>query len=104
MTNRAKEAEPFLVEAAKHDPKPDSRILLADFYVWSGRDADAVRVLEQVKSTGGKRGRRHAARVDPVPDGPSPRRDSGESRAGVASARMSMRSCFQRRCALMLAS
>ncbi len=52
VTNRAKEAEPFLVEAARHDPKPDSRILLADFYVWSGRDADAVRVLEQVKSTG----------------------------------------------------
>ena len=52
MTNRAKEAEPFLVDAARHDPKPDSRILLADFYVWSGRDADAVRVLEQVKSTG----------------------------------------------------
>ncbi len=53
MTNRVKEAEPFLVEAAKHDPEPDSRILLADFYAWSGRDADAVRVLEQVKSTGG---------------------------------------------------
>ena len=52
VTNRAKEAEPFLVDAARHDPKPDSRILLADFYVWSGRDADAVRVLEQVKSTG----------------------------------------------------
>ncbi len=52
VTNRAKEAEPFLVDAARHDPRPDSRILLADFYVWSGRDADAVRVLEQVKSTG----------------------------------------------------
>jgi tetratricopeptide (TPR) repeat protein len=51
VANRAKEAEPFLVEAARHDPKPDSKILLADFYVWSGRDADALRVLEQLKST-----------------------------------------------------
>ena len=54
VTNRAKEAEPFLVDAARYDPKPDSRILLADFYVWSGRDADAVRVLEQLKSTDAK--------------------------------------------------
>jgi tetratricopeptide (TPR) repeat protein len=53
VSNRGKEAEQFLVEAAKYDPKPDSRILLADFYVWSGRDADAVKALEQVKSTGG---------------------------------------------------
>jgi len=52
VTNRAKEAEPFLVDAARLDPKPDSKILLADFYVWSGRDADAVRVLEQVTSAG----------------------------------------------------
>jgi tetratricopeptide (TPR) repeat protein len=50
VTNRGKEAEPFLVDAARYDPKPDSRMLLADFYVWSGRDADAVRVLEQLKS------------------------------------------------------
>ena len=51
VANRPKEAEPFLVDAARQDPKPDSRILLADFYVWYGRDADAVRVLEQLKST-----------------------------------------------------
>ena len=53
VTNRAKEAEPFLTDATRQDPKPDSAILLADFYVWSGRDADAVRVLEQVKSKAG---------------------------------------------------
>ena len=53
MSNRAKEAEPFLVAAAQHDPKSDSQILLADFYAWSGRDADAVRVLERLKASGG---------------------------------------------------
>ena len=55
VANRAKEAEPFLADAAQHDPRPDSAILLADFYVWFGRDADAVRVLEQLKSTGPSR-------------------------------------------------
>ena len=84
--NRAKEAEPFLVDAAKYDPKPDSRILLADFYVWFGRDADAVRVLEQLKSTGpgGVLADMRLA-VDLLPDGPPPSREPGESRAGVAS-------------------
>lgn len=51
IVNRPKDAEPFLVDAAKNDQGPDSKILLADYYVWSGRDADAVRVLEQLKST-----------------------------------------------------
>ena len=51
MVNRPKEAEPFFVDAANHDQSQDSKILLADYYVWSGRDADAVRVLEQLKST-----------------------------------------------------
>ncbi len=49
MTNRAGEAEPFFVAAAQHDPQPGSKLLLADSYVWSGRDADATRVLEQLK-------------------------------------------------------
>jgi tetratricopeptide (TPR) repeat protein len=51
MVNRPKEAEPFLLDAAKYDKRQDSKILLADYYVWSGRDADAVRVLEQLKAT-----------------------------------------------------
>ena len=51
VANRPKEAEPFLVEAAKHDQSPESKILLSDYYIWAGRDADAVRVLEQLKST-----------------------------------------------------
>jgi tetratricopeptide (TPR) repeat protein len=51
MVNRPKEAEPFLVDAAKYDKTSQSTVLLADYYVWSGRDADAVRVLEQLKTT-----------------------------------------------------
>jgi Tfp pilus assembly protein PilF len=50
-TEHCADAEPFWKQVALQSPDVSGTLQLADYYVWSGRQDDALRVLESVPAT-----------------------------------------------------